>query len=291
MPYLQTSYTNYPDYGLEGGLVDAFPHQIQTVSNKTGASAQSYSVAVGTAANSTVYSLNIIAERRGVFETISITSAAAATVASILAQLEAAFNANVILRSQYSAAVVATNLVVTARTPGLDSGFILTVSGGGVGYTATLSAVAADPTTIPFGRFISYDPTVIATNSTRQNGFGSSAYVLPTKLPANANDINVNLAGLLVRTNAYQPSLETGYYSAEGLLPYSAGNVCTQGRVYIRPVTDILLGDPLHIYVSGVNRGRVRRDADGALTQQYTAGRIRIIGRAQAGQITVASIL
>lgn len=288
MPFLQTSYNRYPDLGLEGGIVDAFPHQMYTYANKSGAIAQSYTVAVGTAAVSTVYSLSISAERRGIAEAISITSAAGATAATILAQLEAAFNASAVLKSQYSATIVGATLVVTARAPGLDSTFILFTSGGGVGYTATTTAVGTNPIILPFGRFATYDATALS-GFNRNSGATSGAYDLPIKLPSSSAEVN-DLAGMIIRTSAYQPSNEFGYYTTEGVLPFAAANVMNQGRFYFRPVTDIKLGDPLHIYISGVNQGKARASADGALTAQYLAGRIRVIGKYNAGQIAIGEI-
>lgn len=274
MSFLRTNYQSYQDIGLEGGIVDSFPHDIDTYANATGEKAQVSTIAIGTAANNTEYRLSILAERQGVSEQASITSAASATGATITAQLMAALTANTILNSLYSFTSSGTTITVSAKLKGEQSTFSIFPSGGGTGFATALQTPPTNPETLQFGRLVSVF-------------LGSGSDGKSVIIPQSASDLQ-NLVGAIIRTDAYAQQFP--YYSGEGAFPYQPVNVMQQGRFYIRPVTDITFGDPVHVYISGVNKGRVAATADGSNTAPYTGTGFRVFSKIKAGQIGIAHI-
>lgn len=274
MSFLRTNYQNYHDIGLEGGIVDSFPHDIDTYANASGEKSQVSTLTIGTAAGNTEYRVSFLAERQGVSENISITSSASATGAAITAQLMAALQANTILNSLYSFTSSGTTITVTAKLKGEQSTFSIFPSGGGTGFTTQTTEPPTNPETLAFGRLVSVF-----------SGAGSDGKSVI--IPSAASDLQ-NLVGAVIRTDAYAQQFP--YYSGEGAFPYQPVNVMQQGRFYIRPVTDIAFSDPIHVYISGVNKGRVAAAADGANTAPYTGTGFKIFAKIKAGQIGIAHI-
>lgn len=272
MPFLQTSYPFYQGLGLEGGIEDSIPHTIYTYANSAFAASQVNTIVMGTPASNTLYKLTVLSERQGVTQSVEFTSAATATAASIQSQMMAALQANTQLNSFFNFTTSGANITISSRFKGLESSFNTVTSGGGAGFTTNIATQPSDPITLQFGRIACI----------WKDGDGKDIV-----LPSSADDLKL-IAGFILRTDAHaqmQP-----YYAAEGAFPYREINVMQNGRMYIRPLSDISFKDPIHIYVGGENAGKVRASADGTNTVPYDGKEIRIIGKIRAGEIGIAQI-
>lgn len=245
MPF-RTDSPLYPDTLVEGQLFDSFPHDIITLSNSAAAVKQIDTIAPGTAANSTNYSVDVDGT------TISYTSDADATAAEIQAGLLAALKAApLIYRKVVPTAGGSNTVVLTARNAGVFGRFTTTLSGGGTGYALTNTTAAADPAVIPFGRGVTTGSTDSATSC---------------KLIAAALSSTNILRGVTCRTTTME-SQGIGYSIVEGYPPMEAVNVVRKGMVAVRVREAVTPLSAVWIYHTGTYAGQFRATTDSNATQ------------------------
>ena len=232
-----TPSTLYHPDGLEGLIVDSFPHDAPTpnLKNGSGLVAQVWTITVGTAANSTTYTITF--SRQGDFiGTVSFTSDADATATEARDGIIAKINGSGLIYGQAIATASGANVLVTSRTAGTANAFDIAVSGGGAGFAAAQTTAAANPAAIPFGR-------IVAT------GIGENA--LTAKIPAAATD---RVRGVTVRTDAHESTL-TG---VDGYPPQQRLGVMNRGRIWLKPTTNWSPTDDVYYIHTGADAGKVR---------------------------------
>lgn len=245
MPF-RTDNPLYPDILVEGQLFDSFPHDIITLSNSAAAVKQVDTIAPGTAANSTAYTVDVDGT------SISYTSDADATAAEIQAGLLAALKASpLIYRKVIPTAGGSNTVVLTARTAGTSGRFTTTLSGGGTGYALTNTTAAADPAVIPFGRAVTTASGEPATSC---------------KLIAAALSSTNILRGIACRTNVIE-SVGIGYNIVEGYPAMEAVNVVRKGQVAVRVREAVTPLSSVYVYHTGTYAGQFRATADDDATQ------------------------
>ena len=245
MPF-RTDNPLYPDTLIEGGIFDSFPHDIITLSNSATAIKQVDTIAPGTAANSTVYSVDIDGA------SVSYTSDADATAAEIQAGLLAALKAApMIYRKVIPTAGGSNTVVLTARTAGTAGKFTTTLSGGGTGYALTNTTAAADPAIIPFGRGVT-------------TASGESA--TSCKLIAAALSSSNIFRGVASRTNVVE-SVGIGYSVVEGYPAMEAVNVVHKGAIAVRVREAVTPLSAVWIYHTGTYAGQFRATTDSNASQ------------------------
>jgi hypothetical protein len=175
--YNQTYYPLIADRGFAGLAV--YTDKVDSYTNATGTTQQSVAIAVGTAANSTAYTVNVLGQA------VSITSGGSATAPAIGAALVTALQANSVVSSRFTigAANGSTgNFTMTARSYGFDT--TVTVSGGSTGYAATNTASAQSSS-------IGYGLVVIKSGTLDGQPMGA--------LPGSSSDV---IAGITVATHS-----------------------------------------------------------------------------------------
>ena len=166
-----------------------------TYANAQTTTKQTYVIALGTAANSTEYTITA-----GGF-TISYTSDGDATQAEIKAGLISAFNANADIGQYFSIADTgAAALTLTHRDYGTNT--TVSVAGGAAAGTNT---AATTSTTLPYGRIVT-----VGSSATDTDGLGS------VQLPSATGQI---VAGVTIATHSIpregEPPTETSGYRAQ----------------------------------------------------------------------------
>ncbi len=226
---MQTSYSNnFSQVAYPGQLADNGPTDV-TTGLSLRAPAKTVTI---TAANSTAFTLHF-AEAAG-DEDATYTSDSTGTKAEIVAGLIAAIAANHDIKSWYGVNHGG-DLVLVAKPGGPLALAVVTSTGAG---TMTLAALSPE---IPFG-------TVVAMDTASAN---ASAGEEAVRLPNSATDVILGMA------------LSTHFVESQGRFAsdptqapqYPAGspiNVCRMGRVWAKPETAVVKGDPVYFrYASG----------------------------------------
>lgn len=182
----QTQYPLNSDRAFAGMPVQT--NKVDSYINSAGTTQQTVAIAIGTAANSTAYTVT------GLGQTISITSGGSATGVAIGTALAAAIQANSVFSSRFSVGAVngsTGNFTLTSRLFGVDTA--VAVSGGGAGYAAT-NNVSARAANIAYG--------LVVAKSGILDGVPMGA------LPTGASDV---IAGIAVATTSLPaPDAATG---------------------------------------------------------------------------------
>jgi hypothetical protein len=254
--YFVTPSELYSPNAIEGMIVDSFPHDFVTPNLRNGSGIQNaiYAIAIGTATPNTAYSVNVSGM------TVTYTSGASDTVADIRTGLITELTNNPQL-SGVATATVGTDITVAAKFPGTKGNIVVTVLGGGTGYTVTKLQDALDSKKIPFGR-------VIATGISDPSGVG--------KLPQASTDIPRCVA---TRTDAHANAEGTLLTDDDGVEPYEMINSFNRGRVWMRVLTPFKPTDTVFYKVGGTEAGMVRAGAATGF-QQLTGARFDSSGNA-----------
>lgn len=226
---MQTSYSqNFPQVAYPGQLADSGETDVLT-----GLSLRSPAKTVTiTVANSTAYTLSF-AEAAGA-QTATYTSDGSATKAEIVAGLIAAITANTAIKS-WMGVNHGGDLVLVVRAGGPTVPAVVTSTGAG---TMTLAALSPE---IPFGAAVALD--LASANAST----GTQAI----RLPNSATD---KILGLAISSHAMESLGRFGLDPSQAP-QYPAGmpvNVCREGRVWAKPETAVVKGDPVYVrYASG----------------------------------------
>lgn len=233
-----TSNNLYFSDAVEGMLVDSIPHDYVTPNliNNGGQLPQITTIAVGTAAVSTDYTIRIQGVYDSIDATITYTSGASDTAAQIATGLVNKLIANNQVYGVLIPSVSGNTVVLTFRRAGLANTYSVLLSGGGAGYAATATQAGSNASVIPFGY-------VVAT--------GTSDTARTAKLPISSNDIP---RGIAIRTSAHQIT-ETG---VDGVNPGDMVNTLNNGRVWVKPTTAFKVTDVVYYSYDSVTKGTVR---------------------------------
>jgi hypothetical protein len=234
-----TSKGLYPADGIEGMLVDSIPHDYVTPNliNVAGKVAQVSTIAVGTAATSTSYTVRVVsAYDTGINELVTITSGGADTATDIATKILNALKANSVIFSVFDVTSSTSNVLLTSRRTGVENSYTVSVSGGGTGYAVSLTTAPNNGSVIPFGY-------VIAT--------GASDTARTGKLPVASGDVP---RGVAVRTDASEIT-QTG---VDGINLGAMINTLCVGRIWVRPTTAFKPTDVVYYSYDSVTKGTVR---------------------------------
>ncbi|MGC8710964.1 MAG: structural cement protein Gp24 [Leptodesmis sp.] len=225
----QTYYPLNADRAFAGLAV--YTDKVDTYTN-IGTTQQSVAIAIGTAANSTAYTITTLGQ------TVSITSDDTATAAEIGAALVAALRANSVIGSRFaiSAADGTTgDFTMAARSYGFDTAVV--TSGGGTGYAATNTA-SVQAATIGYGLVVIKSGTI--------DGQPGGA------LPRSSSDV---IAGVTVATHGLPLPDATATDAA-----YRAGDlmsVMSRGTIWCLAEEQIAVNSTLYYRYSGGTLGMI----------------------------------
>lgn len=247
---MQTSYSqNFPQVAYPGQLADSGPSDVHTgLSLRT--PAQTVTITV---ADSTAFTLRF-AEAAG-NEDATFTSDSSATKAEIVAGLIAAISANTDIKS-WAGVDHGGDLVLVARPGGPTT--LATVTSVGAG---TLALANLDPK-IPFGVAVALD--LAAANAQA----GEQAVRLP-------NASTDKILGIALSSH-FMESLGRFASDPSAAPAYPAGmpvNVCRSGRIWCKPETAVVKGDPVYFrFASGGTLGALSNtpNVSGATAQVDT---------------------
>jgi len=263
----------YPDQGLEGMLVDSFPHNVLTLKNSAKSATAKARITIGTASTN-LYSLTFESLTLGLpLTTVTVTPTGTPTAADVQNLLMDALRGNLMLTSRLKFTKVSTTAIdAISRVDGKAGAFTITASGGGSGFAGATTTQGADAPIIPWGR-------LLWTRNTAKEGDECSVIDGPL-----ASGI---VRGVSVLTEAYGSYGDNvgSYGYMPGYPPNYPVNCAKMAQIWMYALTDMEPYNSVHAYITGDHQGRVRATADGANTTDISSLNLKPFNSIKANTI------